>query len=111
MVPITLAPAGWVTEPASPETAKTSLNSTVSFSPVAAFSIFRTSPGATRYCFPPVRMTAYITFLQRSLSSGTLFNLDDWHMDGRIPSDQSCRLESGGSLQTVSHGGRAREPE
>src|SRR5271157_4288145 len=46
--------------PASPETARTSLNSMAPFSPAAAFSILTTSPGATRYCFPPVRMTAYI---------------------------------------------------
>src|SRR5579863_1810906 len=55
---VTLALAG-LARPLLPETASTSLNSTVWFSD-GTLSIFTTSPGATRYCFPPVRMTAYI---------------------------------------------------
>ncbi len=40
-----LGVAGCVTEPASPETASTSLNSTVLFSPASAFSILRRRRG------------------------------------------------------------------
>src|SRR5580698_6121845 len=58
--PSTFAVDGLATLPASPLTASTSANSTVWFS-AATFSIFTTSPGATRYCLPPVRITAYIT--------------------------------------------------
>src|ERR1035437_605178 len=59
---VTLAVAGLATVPGSPETASTSRNSTVwaSWSWETTLSIFNTSPGATRYCLPPVRITAYI---------------------------------------------------
>ena len=45
--------------PSSPEKARTSENSMLP-SLWVAVSIRRRSPGATRYCLPPVRMTAYI---------------------------------------------------
>src|SRR5208283_5558793 len=65
---VTLAAAGLAMVPGSPLTASTSLNSTVFFllSLESTLSIFTTSPGATRYCLPPVRITAYIKTLQRS---------------------------------------------
>src|ERR1700730_6943961 len=46
--------------PSSPLTARTSENSRLPFS-WAVVSIFNFSPGETRYCLPPVRMTAYMT--------------------------------------------------
>src|ERR1700733_826672 len=42
------------------EKANTFLNSTALPTSAATFSILTTSPGATRYCLPPVRITAYI---------------------------------------------------
>src|ERR1700679_2094115 len=57
---VTLAVAGLARLPGSPETASTSLNSTVLSSEIT-LSICTTPPGATRYCLPPVRITAYIT--------------------------------------------------
>ena len=42
------------------ENASTLLNSTALPTSAATFSIWTTSPGATRYCLPPVRITAYI---------------------------------------------------
>src|ERR1035441_7144853 len=56
---ITLAVDGLSMLPGSPLTASTSLNSPV-WSFDSTLSIFNTSPGATRYCLPPVRITAYI---------------------------------------------------
>src|ERR1700758_3233337 len=46
--------------PSSPDTTSTSPNSTCPSVPVPSFSTRITSPGATRYCLPPARMTAYI---------------------------------------------------
>src|SRR5262245_61127340 len=59
---VTLAPAtpGVPTLGASPPSMSTSANSTVAPASPATFSMVRTSLGATRYCLPPVLMTAYI---------------------------------------------------
>src|ERR1700741_3480575 len=46
--------------PSSALTARTSENSSLPSS-WAVVSIFNCSPGETRYCLPPVRMTAYMT--------------------------------------------------
>src|SRR5262245_53700208 len=54
-----------MTLPASDETASTSLNSTFPSVPLI-FSTRTTSPGATLYCLPPARITAYITLLHDS---------------------------------------------
>src|SRR5271168_3114147 len=60
--PVTVAPSALASVPGSPETAstseKTTFGASASFS--SSFSTFTTSPGATRYCLPPVRITAYI---------------------------------------------------
>src|SRR6202034_587286 len=59
--PTTRAPdSGLPICPSPPDTANISGNSTEPSVPVASFSTRITSPGATRYCFPPARMTAYI---------------------------------------------------
>src|SRR4029077_3566548 len=68
--PVTSAPdpAG-NTLPASAETASTSPNST--FPSVSSCVSTRiTSPGATRYCFPPARITAYINSPSCSCGDG-----------------------------------------
>jgi len=44
----------------SPPTASTSVNVTVPPASASSFSTFSTAFGVTRYCFPPVRMTANI---------------------------------------------------
>src|ERR1700674_1554885 len=59
MSPTTRASDCRPTLPSSPETASTG-NSTWPLVPVASFSTRITSPGATRYCLPPARITAYI---------------------------------------------------
>src|SRR6266576_102865 len=56
---------GRAISPSEAETASTSLNSTWLSVPVANFSTRITSPGATRYCLPPERMTAYIPCLRK----------------------------------------------
>src|SRR5579884_4430671 len=43
-----------------------SLNSTLPLSAAACVSSRRTSPGATLYCLPPARITAYIFILRCS---------------------------------------------
>src|SRR5690348_10026992 len=59
-LPTTRAPlCGRTSAPGSPETARTSVNSILPFS-AGFWSTLITSPGATRNCFPPARMTAYI---------------------------------------------------
>src|SRR5450432_3323894 len=57
--PTTRASDCVATLPASLETASTG-NSTRPSVPVTSFSTRTISPGATRYCFPPARITAYI---------------------------------------------------
>src|SRR5882724_2550721 len=57
--PTTRASDCVATLPSSLETASTG-NSTRPSVPVTSFSTRTTSPGATRYCFPPARITAYI---------------------------------------------------
>src|SRR5271169_6684652 len=64
--------------PASPLTARMSENSMLPFS-WAVVSIFNFSPGETRYCLPPVRMTAYMT----RTSSGS-------HGAGRFLQNRLC---------------------
>src|SRR3954451_9704451 len=56
--PVTRAPLG-AEENSSPPMARTSENS-IAPSLWGVFSTLITSPGATRYCLPPERMTAYI---------------------------------------------------
>src|SRR5450631_2618462 len=57
--PTTRASDCVATLPSSLETASTG-NSTRPSVPVTSFSTRTISPGATRYCFPPARITAYI---------------------------------------------------
>ena len=60
-VAVTEAPAT-IGEPTvrlpSPPTASTSVKVTVPPASASSFSTFSTAFGVTRYCFPPVRMTA-----------------------------------------------------
>src|SRR5215470_1678919 len=92
------SPVGRAISPSDAETASTSLNSTWPSVPVPTFSTRMTSPGATRYCLPPARMTAYILSppkllprRTRALSRGPEISL----------LAVLCRA-------SVSHGGRAR---
>ncbi len=60
-MPVTFAPVRSASNlPSSLLTASTSANSITPFS-CAVRSILNFSPGETRYCLPPVRITAYIT--------------------------------------------------
>src|SRR5271155_4348094 len=66
IVPFTRAPASAapaVTSFESFTTASTRSNSTSEPTSPGSVSTRTTSPGATRYCFPPVSITAYITIL------------------------------------------------
>src|SRR5271165_5607674 len=58
--PVTTAALGLAISPSEALTASTSANSTFSPLVCGSFSISITSPGATRYCFPPARITAYM---------------------------------------------------
>src|SRR4051794_20055290 len=91
---ITLADEGFVIEPESPENASTSLNSMVSPS-CSVFSILSTSPGATRYCLPPVRMTAYIIPPERRVNGrdAYVFGWQDTCLP--VPNAQTHRFACG----------------
>src|ERR1700693_4734372 len=74
MVPLTRASANAapaVTSFASFTTASTRPNSTSEPTSPGSVSTRTSSPGATRYCFPPVSITAYITILRQSLECGS----------------------------------------
>src|SRR5271157_2822036 len=109
---VTLAVAGLARVPGSPLTASTSLNSTVLTVSSAlpweiTLSIFTTSPGATRYCLPPVRITAYIT------NPPALRQQNEGAIKNRIPRDwgaykENCHGQAGRAHATVSSGDPGR---
>src|SRR5271163_1076497 len=65
MVPLTSAPPRSAVLTLSPsKTARTRPNSTAEPTSPSSVSTSIDSPAATRYCFPPVSITAYIDFLK-----------------------------------------------
>src|SRR5947209_6078885 len=78
--PLTITSVPGPILPSPLETASTSLNSIVSPWLAGSFSILTTSPGETRYCFPPARITAYISlssalFMYQSERQGLVYGL------------------------------------
>src|SRR5581483_10783341 len=65
-VTLALASSGAPILTSSPPTKSTSGNTTCSPTSPASFSTLTRSPSATRYCLPPVRITAYFIGFSRS---------------------------------------------
>src|SRR3990172_313688 len=65
--PSTLTPAsvGRPTSTLSPSATRSASNDTAAPTSAGSFSTRKASPGSTRYCFPPVRITAYMLVLSR----------------------------------------------
>src|SRR5256885_15897403 len=86
--PVTRAPLASV-EKVLPLTAKTSANS---MSPplCCVFSTLITSPGATRYCLPPERMTAYIEVSKYSPRAAT--NQQNFGAGAQVQGFNQCEV-------------------
>src|SRR5208283_302012 len=91
--PVTNAAAGLAISPSVALTARTSVNSTFSPLDCGSFSISITSPGVTRYCFPPARITAYMAI---SCTSFRCANATAPHLSGTLTCLCTCTYPAPG---------------